>query len=100
MPWYRSPDGKGVYHALIRGKKGAPAACRAPRLPGDSDAHGEECGRMSGKLCDARVGQSGSCDMPLCEHHATHVEGKDLDYCPRHAHLATPVLTIADPRRI
>lgn len=97
MPWYRTPDGQGVFHVCIRGKKGAPAACRAPKLPGDSDAHGEECGRMSSKLCDARVGQSGSCDMPLCEQHATPA-GPDIDYCPRHAHLAAPVL--ADPRRI
>lgn len=89
MPWYRTEDGQGIYHALIRSRAGAPAACRAPRLPGDNPADGAECGRMGGKLCDAPIGKL-TCDMPLCEKHATHVEGKNLDYCPRHAHLAPP----------
>lgn len=96
MPWYRTDDGKGVYHACIRGRNGSPAACRAPCLEGDNPAHGEQCGRMGGKLCDARVGQSGSCDMPICDKHATPA-GDNIDYCPRHAHLAAP---LADPRRV
>lgn len=89
MPWYRTQDGQGTFHACIRGRNGSPAACRAARLEGDNPAHGEECGRMGGKLCDAPVG-TGSCDMPICDQHATHVEGRDLDYCPRHQHLASP----------
>lgn len=93
MPWYRTDDGNGVMHLCVRGRNGAPAACRAPRLEGDNHAHGEECGRMGGKLCDAPAGKDLggkplTCDMPLCEKHATHVDGKDLDYCPRHAALA------------
>lgn len=87
MPWYRKDDGKGTYYACIRGKNGSPAACRAAALPGDDDSDGDQCGRMSAKLCDAPVGSS-SCDMPICEKHATHVPGRNLDYCPRHAHLA------------
>lgn len=83
MPWYRTDDGQGVMHLCIRGKRGSPEACRAPRLEGDDPAHGESCGRMGGKLCDAP-----HCDLPLCDRHATHVPGKDRDYCPRHTHLA------------
>lgn len=75
------------------GRKAGPAQCRAPRFETDDPKLGEHCGRMGGTLCDAPVGESLAgkrltCDMPLCDHHATHVEGKDLDYCPRHKHLA------------
>lgn len=89
MPAYRTDDGQGVMTVFIcRGKGGQPAACRAPRLEGDNPAHGEQCGRIGGKLCDAPLSGGGTCDMPLCPKHATHVEGKDLDYCPRHKALA------------
>ena len=48
---------------------------------------------MASTLCDGPGGtdlggRQVTCDMPICEKHATHVAGKDLDYCPRHAHLA------------
>lgn len=95
MPWYRTSDGQGVYHALIRGKDGPPARCQAPRLDGDNAEHGETCGRSGGKLCDGPRGPwsklgSNTCDLPICDQHATHVEGQDLDYCPTHKHLAAP----------
>jgi hypothetical protein len=99
MPWYRTDDGQSVYNACIRSKTGPPLACRAPRFEGDDAAHGEQCGRIGGKLCDApresgpSAGRWGTCDMPLCSKHATHVDGKDLDYCPRHAHLAHLAVT-------
>lgn len=88
MGWYRSPDGGTVMHVNF-GRKAGPLACRAPRLPGDDPVFGEACGRMSSKLCDGPAGKdlagkALTCDMPLCEKHATHVEGQDLDYCPRH----------------
>lgn len=94
MPFYRSQDGQGVLH-LNFGRRGGPLPCAAPRFEGDNAAHGDRCGRAGGKLCDAPVGQTLggkalTCDMPLCAKHAAHVDGKDLDYCPRHAHLAAP----------
>jgi hypothetical protein len=53
---------------------------------------GTRCGRASVALCDAPAGRdlSGTpltCDAPLCEHHRTR-GGTNIDYCPRHAHLA------------
>lgn len=97
MPWYRTDDGQGVFHACIRGA--APIACQAPRLEGDNPAHGERCGRSGGKLCDGPRGPysqlgSATCDMSICSRHATHVEGEDLDYCPDHYHLAAPAAAI------
>jgi hypothetical protein len=95
MPWYRTEDGQGTYHALLcRSKHGVPSRCQAPRLAGDNPAHGETCGRSARKLCDGPRGPwsklgSNTCDLPICERHAIHVDGQDLDYCPTHAHLAT-----------
>lgn len=44
------------------------------------------CDRTATKLCDYPVKRkkSGTCDMELCEAHATSV-GDDLDHCPAHA---------------
>lgn len=44
------------------------------------------CDRLATKLCDFPVKKkrSKTCDMPLCEAHATSV-GDDLDHCPAHA---------------
>jgi hypothetical protein len=107
MPWYRTDDGQHAMHILMcrgRGKARPWGPCRAEALPGDNLNYGPQCGRQAGKLCDAPLtpedaalysGRSRvftaqmTCDMPLCAKHATHVEGKDLDYCPRHAHLAS-----------
>lgn len=97
MGIYRSPDGKGWMHVNM-GRRAGPAPCAAPRLETDNADLGPRCCRASGKLCDAPVGQDLggarlTCDMPLCEHHAT-PGGKGLDYCPRHKHLAQPGLPL------
>lgn len=93
MPFYRmgEPGEDFVAHVNFGRKPGA-AGCRAPRLPGDKANWGDTCGRMSVALCDAPAGQDLAgkkltCDMPLCEHHRAR-GGKNIDYCPRHAHLA------------
>lgn len=96
MAWYRTDDGQGTVHVNF-GRKGGPAPCQAPRLSTDSEGFQGKCFRMGGKLCDAPVGetyggQTLTCDMPLCAKHATHVEGQDLDYCPRHRQLAAAPL--------
>lgn len=44
-----------------------------------------------GKLCDGKVAR-GTCDAPICDFHATHVEGKDLDFCPNHRNQAPRTL--------
>lgn len=93
MPFYRSDDGRSSMHVNF-GRKPDPLQCRAPRFEKDDPVIGTLCLRMGGKLCDAPAGldlagKPLTCDMPLCVKHATHVDGKDLDYCPRHAHLAT-----------
>jgi hypothetical protein len=98
MGMYRSDDGKGWFH-LNTGRRASPAACAAPRLPRDDPKFGEKCGRMSDKVCDAPAGQDLAgkpltCDMPLCEKHATHVDGQNVDYCPRHADLAPAKLPL------
>lgn len=92
MSFYRTDDGQGFMHVNF-GRKAGPLACRAPRFATDNPAHGETCGRMGGKLCDGPggkdlAGKPLTCDMPICPKHATHIEGKDLDYCPRHKDLA------------
>jgi hypothetical protein len=92
MPWYRTDDGQGVMHLCIRGRQGSPLPCRARRFETDNPAHGDVCGRVGGKLCDAPVGENLlgkplTCDMPLCPKHATS-GGTNIDYCPRHKHLA------------
>lgn len=88
-PWYRlgEPGQDIVFHSCIRGKKGPPASCRAPRFEKDNPKHGEMCGRMSMVLCDGPAGETLggkplTCDMPLCKEHRTHV-GPDRDLCPR-----------------
>lgn len=92
MAFYRTDDGQGWMHVNF-GRKAGPVPCGAPALPGDNLALGNMCGRMGGKLCDGPGGQDLAgkpltCDMPMCKQHATHVPGKDLDYCPRHKDLA------------
>ena len=44
-----------------------------------------ECGEISTRLCDWKVGESGmTCDAPLCDQHTTSpARGKDL--CEEHA---------------
>jgi hypothetical protein len=52
-----------------------------------------DCKRaVSSKLCDfvlptgePRRRKPRTCDAPICTDCADHVEGKDLDYCKRHA---------------
>ena len=42
------------------------------------------CGRLSSRLCDFKVGPSGTCDKPLCMQCTTRLPG-DKDACPEHA---------------
>lgn len=96
MPFYRSEDGRHSMHVNFGRKKAVPHACRARRLETDNPGVSESCLRMASKLCDAPVGHTFSgkpltCDTPICEKHATHVDGEDLDYCPRHRQLAAEI---------
>lgn len=49
------------------------------------------CGHASSKLCDfvvsppEQITHKKTCDKPLCDIHAVHVPGKDVDYCGEHA---------------
>ncbi len=44
-----------------------------------------ECGEISTRLCDWKVGESGAtCDLPLCQDH-TSQPGRGKDLCPEHA---------------
>ena len=97
MPWYRigEPGHDGAAH-LNFGRKGGPAACQAWALPGDNVSIGARCLRLSVALCDGPGGTDldgtpVTCAMPLCEHHRTR-GGDNVDYCPRHAFLAAPLL--------
>lgn len=60
--------------------------CTLARFEKDNPAHGESCGRMAIVLCDAPF-----CDRPVCKLHRTkHPTKPNTDYCPNHAHMATP----------
>lgn len=45
------------------------------------------CGSISTKLCDYPNGRGKTCDRPICEDCATHVE-PDTDLCRNHAFAA------------
>lgn len=49
------------------------------------------CSNTHTKLCDYPAGRGKTCNAPLCEDHADHVEGKDLDYCPIHKDKPRPL---------
>ncbi len=88
MPFYRTEDGQGTVH-LNFGRRGGPARCVAPALPGDDLGLGPKCARPSVALCDHPAGKDLggrplTCDAPVCDHHRTKV-GQNLDRCPRHA---------------
>jgi hypothetical protein len=95
MAWYRigAPGQDTAAHVdFARGRRG-PAPCKARALEGDNLTIGAGCFRASVALCDAPAGADldGSpltCDMPICEHHRTRGARPNVDYCPRHAHLA------------
>jgi len=91
MAFYRfgDPGEDNVIH-LRMSRKGQPEQCKAPRCDRDNPAHGELCGRMSTKLCDGP-----KCDIPICDLHSTS-GGKNVDYCPAHAHLAPPKLDLTE----
>jgi len=91
MPWYRTPDGDGSMHVKF-GRKAGAVPCAAPALASDNLKISRKCLRLSIALCDAPVGDT-TCDMPLCEHHRTS-GGKNVDYCPRHTHLAPAALPL------
>jgi hypothetical protein len=99
---YRTDDGQGWIHVNF-GRKGGQLPCAAPALERDNRALGDRCCRMGAKLCDAPAGQdlagkALTCDMPICEAHAAHVHGQNIDYCPRHAHLAPAPLRREVPK--
>jgi hypothetical protein len=70
---FRDENGKVIAIVCTRGERR-----RRCKVPG--------CNRWASKLCDFPVKrkQSGTCDMAICEYHATQV-GDDLDHCPAHA---------------
>lgn len=41
------------------------------------------CGAMTDYLCDYPIGNSKTCDLPLCDKHANK-SGGDVDFCPIH----------------
>lgn len=44
------------------------------------------CKRPHTKLCDGPGSAPGkTCDAPMCDYHAAHSPGQDLDYCREHA---------------
>lgn len=46
------------------------------------------CSNPSEVLCDGPgINPEKTCDKPMCRKCATHVPGKDLDYCHSHRHL-------------
>ncbi len=103
MPFYRidlGPNKSGFAH-LNFGRKPGPRNCVAPALHFDDPTQfGGKCARAAVALCDATVGtdfngKPATCDAPMCEQHRTHVGG-DVDYCPRHLHLAPGRLPYAD----
>ena len=71
MPLYRTPDGTWV-HLKLTGKaaKDPPKRCCY-------------CGWISGYLCDWKIGEGKTCDLPICEVHALEV-GPDEHLCPTH----------------
>lgn len=107
MPFYRIDigDGRTTWAHLNFGRKAGPSLCVAPRLERDHpiDNDGGRCCRIATKLCDAPAGRDLggtrlTCSMPICDEHAAHVVGKDVDYCPRHAHLAPAPLPLEEVR--
>lgn len=68
-------DGKPVT-AIVCGTRGSrPIRCQH-----------EGCGKPGRKLCDWKVGEGKTCDMQLCDAHATQpARGKDL--CPVHSRM-------------
>jgi hypothetical protein len=78
MPWYRI-GGNAVHIKLAKSKRGPLPQCRAP----DPTASDGICRGIGSLLCDAPVGEEGTCDMPLCERCATEV-GPDRHLCPKH----------------
>lgn len=99
MPFYRvdlGPERSGWAHINIRR---ALRPCVGPALEFDDAAQfGGKCGRISIALCDAPAGEDlagkpVTCDAPLCEHHRTR-GGTNVDYCPRHKHLAPAELPL------
>jgi hypothetical protein len=92
--FYRTDDGQGSMHINF-GRKAGPAPCIASALDSDNLSISKRCVRLSVALCDGPAGKSLdgktlTCDAPICERHRTR-GGKNIDYCPRHQHLATKV---------
>lgn len=90
MPFYRFGDLSGHVKMVNTKKRPAPLQCRAPHVW----AGGNVCCAMSTRLCDQVVGHhedgtAATCDMPICDEHATRIE-QELDLCPKHAAEAEP----------
>jgi hypothetical protein len=43
------------------------------------------CAKKHTKLCDFPGDEGKTCDKKLCDEHARHVVGQDVDYCVEHA---------------
>lgn len=107
MSWFRigNPGEDTIAHINFgrrKGRPGRPASCVAPRFAEDKPDWGDRCGRMSIALCDAPAGHDlagkpTTCDAPMCELHRRK-GGTDVDYCPRHQHLAPTPLTLESAR--
>lgn len=78
MPFY-IVNGMRVHLNLGRNSKKWPKPCMVVVEREGIQCH---CQGISGILCDWPVGDS-TCDMPLCDSHATEV-GRDRHYCPKH----------------
>lgn len=52
-------------------------------LCGDFGPHCSVCASVGDILCDFPVGEGKTCDMPLCDGHATEV-APNVHYCPGH----------------
>lgn len=104
MPFYRIEVGdrrSGHAHINFGRSKNIPSACIAPALDYDDvTLFGGRCARMAVALCDAPAGKDLggkplTCSAPVCEHHRVK-GGGNVDYCPRHAHLAPAALPLED----
>lgn len=75
MPFYRLKN--GIVH--MRGTKLPPPCAAVIEIDGKK----ARCAVWSAYLCDGPGRDGRTCDMPLCEDHATPI-GKNVHLCPEH----------------
>lgn len=66
---------------------GMAIACSRGRKPKRKPCEVSGCVASHRKLCDYPIKDKKTCDMKLCDYHATSV-GPDRDHCPSHRILA------------